>query len=83
MDVEVTSFSKRHQRLFDAAATIHVITSEDLRRTGYEISTCTVQVTTGVQNLFHRRHTAFGTSNGGQVATQIECRIYGGVTWRS
>lgn len=34
MDVEVTSVSKRPQRLGDAAAAIYVITQEDIRRSG-------------------------------------------------
>ncbi len=34
MNIEVTSVSKRPQRLFEAAAAVHVITSEDIRRSG-------------------------------------------------
>ena len=34
MDIEVTSVSKRPQRLFESAAAVFVITGEDIRRSG-------------------------------------------------
>ena len=34
MDIEVTSVSKKEERLFDAAAAIYVVTNEDIRRSG-------------------------------------------------
>src|ERR1043165_1626916 len=34
MSVEVTSVSKKEEKLFQAAAAVHVITQEDIRRSG-------------------------------------------------
>jgi iron complex outermembrane receptor protein len=34
MDIKVTSVSKKKETLFGAAAAIHVITAEDIRRSG-------------------------------------------------
>ena len=35
MNIEVTSVSKKPERLSDAAAAVYVITREDIRRSGY------------------------------------------------
>ena len=34
MDIEITSVSKKEERLFDTAAAVYVLTNEDIRRSG-------------------------------------------------
>jgi len=34
MDIEITSVSKKEEKLFEAAAAVYVVTGEDIRRSG-------------------------------------------------
>jgi len=48
-NLEVTSVSKQPERAFDAAAALHVITSEDIRRSGAESIPEVLRLATGIQ----------------------------------
>jgi iron complex outermembrane receptor protein len=49
LDVEVTSVSRKAERRFDAAAAVHVITSEDIRRSGVTSLPEALRLAPGVQ----------------------------------
>ncbi len=49
MDLEVTSVSKREEKLFEAATAVHVITKEDIRRSGAQSIPEALRLATGME----------------------------------
>jgi len=87
MNVEVTSATKREQRLSSVAAAIFVINQEDIRRSGATIIPEVLRMAPGLSvaqvDANKWAITARGfNSNFMAFSTKIERSIYGKFTWR-
>lgn len=87
MNVEVTSATKREQKLSSVAAAIFVITQEDIRRSGATSIPEVLRMVPGLSvaqvDANKGAITAMGfNSNFMAFSTKIERSIYGKFTWR-
>ncbi len=93
MEIEITSLSKKKEKLSESAAAVHVITAEDIRRSGHTSIPDLLRMVPGLQVARINSNTWVVTSRGmthGEYANKmlvmvdgrsIYTPMYGGVYW--
>jgi len=70
MDIKVSSVSKKEEIIFNSAATISLITQED------------IEISLVGQNLLDPRHPELSSENTGILPSEVPQSFYGKLTWR-
>jgi iron complex outermembrane recepter protein len=79
MDIEVTSVSRRPEKLSATASAIQIITGDDIRRSGASSIPEALRLAPNLQ-VAHGEHAEFIPSS--PSPRRIERGVYGKITWR-